>query len=324
VSAAEPTLERPSFLVTVDAEGDDLWSRPRVVTTENARFLPRFQDLCERHGWRPTYLTTFEMAGCPEFRAFARAALRRDQTEVGMHLHAWNSPPDAPLTSDDHRRHPYLTLYPRDVMRAKIAYLTRTLEETFERPIRSHRGGRWALDEAYAGLLAESGYRVDSSVTPHLSWRRRTGDPYEAGAPDYSRFPETPYFLDLDDISRPGPSPLLEVPLTTCRISFDSRAGATPFLVRWLRPNGRNLRALLRVADQALEERRECLVFMLHSSELMPGGSPVLRSADDVEALYRDMGELFRALDGAVRGRTLSEFYLERVRRRDRSAAPEA
>jgi peptidoglycan/xylan/chitin deacetylase (PgdA/CDA1 family) len=316
------------LLVTVDAEGDDLWSRPRAVTTENARFLPRFQDLCERHGLRPTYLTAFEMAGSAEFRAFARGVLRRGQGEIGTHLHAWNSPPDVPLSDDDARRQPYLTLYPEPVMREKVARLSRTLEEAFEVPMRSHRAGRWGMNETYARILDELGYRVDSSVTPHVCWRRENGDAVERHAPDYSGYPETPYFVDLEDLRRGGPSSLLEVPVTTLRVPLRDgpagAAGATPFVVRWLRPNGRNARALLSLARQALEQRRPCLVLALHSSELMPGGSPTFARAEDVEALYRDLEALFTALAGGTRGATLEELHRELLERRASPAAAEA
>jgi hypothetical protein len=315
VSVGGRAPARPRFLVTVDVEGDDLWSRPRTVTTENGRFLPRFQDLCERHGWPPTYLATFEMATSPRFRAFAADVLRRDAAEIGMHLHAWNSPPATP--ADDHRRQPRLTDYAEDVMRAKVAHLTRVLEEAFERPVRSHRGGRWGFDERYARVLADRGYRVDSSVTPHVSWRRRTSESFDLSAPDYTGFPEAAYFVDLDDVSREGASPLLEVPVTTCRIPLtDGPRGsgdAVPAVVRWLRPNGRNRKALLWVARRALAERRECLVLVLHSSELMPGGSPALPRTEDVEALYADLAALFGELAGSVVGRTLAQFHDERV-----------
>ena len=33
---------------TIDTEGDNLWSRPRTITTCNSRYLPRFQALCKR------------------------------------------------------------------------------------------------------------------------------------------------------------------------------------------------------------------------------------------------------------------------------------
>jgi hypothetical protein len=42
--------QRPAFLITIDTEGDNLWSRPRTITTRNAHSLPRFQALCEKYG----------------------------------------------------------------------------------------------------------------------------------------------------------------------------------------------------------------------------------------------------------------------------------
>jgi hypothetical protein len=54
---------RAAFLITVDTEGDNLWARPRELTTHNAAWLPRFQALCERYGLKPTYLTAWEMGG---------------------------------------------------------------------------------------------------------------------------------------------------------------------------------------------------------------------------------------------------------------------
>ena len=50
-------MESPAFLITIDTEGDDIWGSHANVTTENARYLPRFQDLCRKHGFKPTYLT---------------------------------------------------------------------------------------------------------------------------------------------------------------------------------------------------------------------------------------------------------------------------
>ena len=118
--------ERAPFIVTVDAEGDDAWSRPARTETRNAAFLPRFQRLCERHGLRASWLAEHAMALDPAFREFGRDLLARGAGEIGMHLHAWETPPFTPLTDDDRRRQPYLTEYPDDVMRAKIERHTHT------------------------------------------------------------------------------------------------------------------------------------------------------------------------------------------------------
>src|SRR6184192_4441689 len=96
-------MSETAFIITIDTEGDNLWSQPRVITTHNARFLPRFQSLCERFGFRPVYLTNYEMAICDVFVEFGRDVIARRAGEIGMHLHAWNSPPLLPLTDDDWR-----------------------------------------------------------------------------------------------------------------------------------------------------------------------------------------------------------------------------
>jgi hypothetical protein len=319
------TGQRPSFLVTIDTEGDNLWARPKTVTTRNARFLGRFQRLCESYGLRPTYLVTWEMADAAEFRDFACDVLERGAGEIGMHLHAWSTPPHTPLTEDDDRHLPYLIEYPRSQMAAKIAALTDKLEDTFRTPITSHRAGRWGFDATYATLLAARGYRVDCSITPGVSWASSPGDPRGHGGPNYAGYPSSAYRLDLDDISESGHSGLVEVPVTTFRVHrrtptdwarrrLEHRRLAALGMERlfprahWLRPDGRNGRRLPRLLDSARAERRDYVQFMLHSSELMPGGSPRFRSARSVEALYQDLERLFSAAAGCFVGRTLGEY----------------
>jgi len=121
-------MTRHAFLITIDTEGDNLWRNHRSITTENTGYLPRFQALCERYGFKPTWLTNYEMATDPAFVEFGKDVIARKQGEIGMHLHAWNSPPEAPLTDDDWRWQPFLIEYPDAVLRDKVAYMTDLLE----------------------------------------------------------------------------------------------------------------------------------------------------------------------------------------------------
>lgn len=324
---------KPYFLITIDTEGDDLWSRPRVITTRNADYLERFQLLCESHGLRPTWLADHEMIQAPRFRRFARAVLEAGTAEIGMHLHAWNSPPVKPLTKDDFVSQPYLLEYPPDVMREKIHALTARLEDVLGVKMVSHRAGRWGLDERYAEMLIEEGYSVDCSVTPLVSWRASLGSPTSGGGPDYRLFPRHPYWLDPGDISKPGASPLLEVPVTVVAgwpTAFSSFAAACERLPRpvsslasfsrraarrlvpetvWLRPNGRNVQHLLRALRRVVAERMPHAQFVLHSSELMPGGSPTFTTMDRIERLYGDLDRLFGEARTLFQGATLAEFH---------------
>lgn len=316
--------QRPSFLITVDTEGDNLWSRPRTITTYNARFLPQFQRLCETYALRPTYLVNYEMGCDPAFQEFARDIVRRDAGEIGMHLHAWNTPPMVSATPDDFRYQPYLTEYPHDLIREKIQVMTDLLAQQIGVRAVSHRAGRWGMNNVYARALLEHGYLVDCSVTPLVSWRDHTGDPRGRGGPDYRAFPREPYFVDLDNVARPGKSCLLEIPMTI----VSSRPTRLPGLRRlverlprgrrvlerilpaaqWLRPNGRNGSVLLQIAHRAQREGWHHLQMMVHSSELMPGGSPRFRTLRDVQVLYRDLERLFELARSTCSAATLGEF----------------
>lgn len=339
-------MSLPAFLITIDTEGDNAWARPRIASTRNAAFLERFQDLCDSYGLKPTYLTNYEMVRCPTFRAFAQQILDRGTGEIGMHLHAWDTPPVLALTDDDLQHQPYLIEYPENVMREKVQTMTAILEETFGVKMISHRSGRWSFNETYARLLVEEGYGVDCSVTPLVSWAATPGSPSGHGGTDFRKFPSEAYWMDLSDISSPGDSPLLEVPMTVLpgessvfRTADRVLAGlpegmsavAQPVRkicnrisppVRWLRPNGRNRRHLLQVVRQVLAEKRPYAEFMLHSSEFMPEGSPTFRTEAQIEKLYADMEVLFEAVRGRFRGITLREFYFEMKRqRKDRVTA---
>jgi hypothetical protein len=310
------------FIITIDTEGDNLWARPREITTRNAACLPRFQSLCDRFRFKPVYLVNYEMAMSDGFVEFARDVIARNAGEIGMHLHAWNSPPLHPLTDDDFHHHPYLIEYPEQVMREKIKTLTRLLEDRFDRQMISHRAGRWAFNGRYAAMLIDEGYRVDCSVTPGIDWRGNPGDPGGSGGTDYTHFPDRPYFLNPSDTSVRATDALLEVPVT---IRSSSLYRTTPWAyripllrraankvsqgLRWLYPAKSTLETMLQMAHEARAEGAAHLEFILHSSELMPGGSPIFRSASDIERLYEDLAILFEDLSTWCRGATLREFH---------------
>jgi len=320
------------FLVTIDVEGDNLWDMPRQFETRNAAFIPRFQELCERYGLKPTYLSDYEMAMEPAYVAFGRDALARGTAEIGMHLHAWNTPPFYPLTETDASSAPYLIEYPRDVQRQKIAFMTGLLEDTFATKMRSHRAGRWAFDSFYASVLSEQGYGADCSVTPHIKWSRQEEGRTEICSVDYRAFPAQPYWLREHDPSLHGASSLLEVPMTVvnpapsplrafgisenAERSLGQRLARRFWPIQWLRPNGANLDAMRAILARARRENWRHVEFMLHSSELMPGGSPGFPTKDSIAKLYDDLEALFDFASQGFFGQTLDEF------RQDAAKAP--
>ncbi|HVN19424.1 MAG TPA: hypothetical protein VMU05_11640 [Dongiaceae bacterium] len=324
LARAVTAAKTPAFLVTVDTECDNAWERRKTVTTRNSWFIPRFQSVCEQYGLRPTYFTTYEMAICPVFRQFGQRVLELGRGEIGMHLHAWDSPPIVPLTDDDSCYHPYLIEYPEAIMRQKIAYLTHLLEGVFRTKMKSHRAGRYGLNTQYAQMLVEHGYTSDCTVTPLNSWAAHLGDPQKRGGPDFTDFPLTPYFVDLKNIGQPGASGLLEIPISAVRFgqgivgafkrSLPQRSIPTRILNRafpprcLLSPHKRNLGLLVRATERLLEEGRSCVHLSIHSSYLMPHGSPMFPESSDVEDLYSALHKVFSFAARHFKGMTVTEF----------------
>jgi len=317
-------MVKPAFIITIDTEGDNLWENHNLISTKNTHYLPRFQALCEKYAFKPVYLTNYEMAVDDDYVAFARDVIARGTGEVGMHLHAWNSPPLDPLTDDDWRYKPYLIEYPAGLIRSKVEFMTRLLEDTFQTKMLSHRAGRWAFNEYYAALLIEFGYAVDCSVTPKVNWQFSPGNPEGKGGTNYRDFPSHAYFMDEKNIARAGTSSLLEVPMTiqykhsglmnSLKSGYDRLRGKrrSPS-VNWLRPSGGNVESMKRVVRQSLDEGHDYVEFMLHSSEFMPGGSPTFATEQHIERLYQDLEQLFSWLSERTVGKTLAEYYWDKM-----------
>lgn len=315
----------PHLIISIDAEGDDLWSKPDCIETKNAMFIGRFQELCERYAFPVSYLTNYEMAMDECYQEFALDVIKRSVGEVGMHLHAWNSPPLFDLTGNDMRNQPYLIEYPKHVRKEKIRVMTLLLQEIFQAPITAHRAGRWAVNKDYIAVLTEYAYLVDCSITPNLSWKRKLGDPNGGGGPDYRRFPEDPYRMSAERIHKRSASGMLQVPMSIRKGSRNLRTEAlkegkrskldVSALLRslgktdWFRPTGSNRNHMLEMARQAVLESWPVLQFMLHSSELMPGGSPSFRDPHAIDMLYEDLDSVFDFAKDKFSGITLSGYW---------------
>ena len=307
------------FLISIDTEGDNLWrwDRKSPITTENVKYLPRFQDLCNKYGFKPTYLTNYEMAMDSGFVDFAKRGQQRGDCEVGMHLHAWNNPPyyELPVRNDMNPGKPFLIEYPEEIMEQKISVITDLLEQRFEcKPI-SHRAGRWATNKTYFELLNKYDYKADCSVTPLISWGNAPGQTQGSFGTDYSDYPRIAYCIP--------DTTLFEIPVTVKRdhrripnetgsirkawkLHKRARAG---YGYLWLRPDGNNLKDMLYLAEQVIKSPKDdYLMFMLHSSEFMPGGSPTFDTNEKIEKLYNDLEVLFSTISKNFKGMSIGEY----------------
>ena len=140
--------------------------------------------------------------------------------------------------------------------------------------------------------------------------------PGQTGLPgsDYSQSPEHPYEL------YPG---LLEVPMTirrTHRFAFDALHEPKDVLRQgkrfvkgqwqWLRPSknpsASALRGLLDDVDSSVDTYA---MFMIHSSELMPGGSPNFPDEESIDDLFAVIEKTFsHAAELGFKGQGMSGF----------------
>ena len=147
-----------------------------------------------------------------------------------------------------------------------------------------------------------------------------------AGGSDYRSYPDKPYLVEHNDSLDKGKNFLLEFPVTirklkwkgadTLRNLFSQNGiGALGYrflnhywpVISWLRPNGRNINAMLHLLDSVENEATPYAQFMLHSSELMPGGSPTFPTKKSIERLYEHLEILFSSASARFEGVSVKE-----------------
>lgn len=300
------------FIISIDTEGDNQWDHGRDLTVENIRYVPRFQELCERFHIKPTYVVTSEVCYDPFAREIFRDYISREVAEIGTHLHAWTTPPfeDKPGYRFNDPNHAFATEFPDDIISEKIRNLTGQIESSFGKRPLSFRSGRYGFNENVARILVENSYLVDSSVTPYSTWSEQKGLPGGSGGPVFLDRTPFPYLYTF------GNNSLLEIPITILPTRFPlnkHKSLAKYYFMHvensmflkvlrklffsnqplWLRPHEWMSTGLF---DELLNEAARLglpyLVMMFHSSELMPSCSIYRKDETAVEQLY-DMLESF-------------------------------
>ena len=290
------------FIITVDTEGDNGWGYHDgdVVKTENTLYIPRFQELCEKYGFKPVYLTNYEMICDDRFVDYIKPKALAGLCEIGIHVHAWNNPPLCALDRK-YDGNPYLIEYPADIMRKKFAVTYNLIKERIGIAPVTHRAGRWVMNDEYFRILEEFKIQVDCSFTPGISWATTPGATV-AGGSDYSR--------EKNGVKKIGK--VLEVPVTVMNLrqGDGTLKRKIKYLIKghqiWLRPAASSLNDMKRVINNS--KAYDYVEFMIHSSELMPGGSPYFINQADIDQLYYDMENLFIYAKKKYSGKTLKQY----------------
>jgi len=327
VTASEAASSNREVLlvVSVDTEEDN-WIPTRTgITLENIQELRRLAGAFDRWGVRATYFTTYQVAVQPRAVAVLREIAAGSAAEIGAHLHPWNTPPleEAPLP-----RNSVMKNLPRELQLAKLQRLTAALREAFGAAPTAFRAGRFGLGSDAVSALLSCGYRVDSSVTPFVSWEAFDDGPTFVGAPLNA------YRIGAgQDVRVPAPhGSLVEIPVTCGYTRLSSlrwpivhrvlraraaRAVRVPGLLARLgiakltilTPEFESVRDMLALSQGALAGGVRHLHLFFHSVALRPGLSPWTSSAESVERVYATIERYLEGLSKmvSVRFATVSE-----------------
>lgn len=301
-------IKEKSFIITVDTEGDNLWSYQEgdVVKTENSLAIPRFQELCEKFQFKPIYLTNYEMINDNRFVDYIKDKVHNGLCEIGIHIHAWNNPPYYKLEKK-YNGNPYLIEYPEDIMRAKFEMTYNLIKERIGITPISHRAGRWAMDNRYFDILKDFNIKIDCSYTPGINWNNAAGKTINCGS-NYSHINQHTHYIN----------DVLEVPMSIRKIHYLKTGNIKSKLKTlikgnyiWLRPAISSIEEIKLLCNKISKESdTDYLEFMVHSSELLESASPYFKDNKDIENLYSNLEELFKYVSRmGYKGKTLIDYY---------------
>jgi len=303
--------------VTIDVEEEGLFRNaydPGNASVANVPELHRLDAVFREFGIRPTLLVTYRVACQSPNQEFLLDLQDRWKAEIGAHLHHWNTPPLQTLPHPD----PVPSqLIPAELLQAKMDSLLELLRAMRVSPV-SFRMGRFNMGSGMFSVLERTGFKVDSSMAPLRRYY---------GGPDHLFVPVDPYFPDPADPRRRGTSWIVEAPITIVPITgrlgqrldglrewdivpdrwiswFAMNLGSLPVQPAWT-----GLRRLKAAAVLHQMRGGRVLTMFFHSSELMPGATPLHRTDEEVNQFVEKLRRFFSWLFGrfAVDSVTLSE-----------------
>lgn len=331
------------LVVTVDVEEDQWGIVPHGrATARNVHRLPILQKLLNEFGIIPTYLLSYPVMRDPGAVEILREIFEAGECEIGAHCHPWNTPPyEEPLT----KHNSMLCNLSPTLQFQKLQRLHEAIQDNVGVAPLAFRSGRWGFDAEVARNIMRLGYRIDTSVTPYTSWAQASG-------PDFSGISPQPYSFTPDVLPDGSFSDMLtEIPATIGYLhgEFGACAEWVKTLTRgplrgfklssllsranllrkvWLSPEMETSSRMMQLVRQMRVQGYELLNLVFHSSALLEGCGPFVRSRSDERAFLRRVSTfLHHALkDGVVfvplseAARDISPIAGEAVATRDSSS----
>lgn len=314
-----PAATKPLLLVVIDTEEEFDWAKPHDRASRSVACIGeqhRAQAIFARYGIVPTYVVDHPVATTRASAAIFRAWSAAGDCVVGTHLHPWVN---APEVEEVTARNSYPGNLPPELEREKLRVLTAAIADNIGVQPTIYKAGRYGLGANSAAILADLGYEIDLSVVPDTSFA-------EDGGPDFRGLPDEPFWFGPD-------GRLFEIPLTRGFPGALSRWGrelyeavSTPLGLRLrlpgilsrlrlleriqLTPEGVTAEENIRLVRHLLRGGRRVFTYAYHSSSLLPGGSPYVRSADERNQFLSEMNKFFNVFFNEFGGEAATPYQI--------------
>lgn len=317
------------LLISIDVEEDDWgdYHRREDCNLSNIRELKNLQKLFERYVIKPTYLINYPVAKDEVSIEFFKTLLKEGLAEIGAHIHPWNNPP---FEEEIKKYNSMVTNLPFDLKKRKIIALTDMIEQKLSIRPKSFRGGRFCFNDMILSILTELDYLVDCSVTPFVNWKK------DYGGINYRGYPYYPYKIkivkEINNHHEEGA--FMEVPVTIGfnRLPFKlydyiynflgakilrifrlrGLAHRIGLLKRiWLNPEMSSFDEMKQLSNTFIKMGIPVLNMAFHSTSLVPGLTPFVRTAKDREEFFMRLELFFEWLysNYDTKSVTLTEYY---------------
>ena len=311
---------RPILSVVIHTEEEFDWSQPydrKATGVSHMRHIDRAQSIFDAFGIVPNYVVDYPIASQAEAVSPLKAYAGAGKALIGAHLHPWVSPP---FDEDVNVRNSYPGNLPATLEKEKLRLLTDRITESFGiRPL-TYLAGRYGFGPNTAAILEELGYEVDISTAASIDY---SGD----GGPDYSNFTSDPYWFGRE-------RRLLGLPGSGGYVGR-LRAGGTPLYRQltqpWLRkarisgavarlrllerirlsPEDYSEAEMRRLTQSLLADGVRIFVFSFHSPSVMPGGTPYVKNAADLERFLDKCRRYFDFFMGKLGGTAMTPLEIK-------------
>lgn len=301
-----------TFCITIDTEPDcDIhWKRSHPLSFESVLSgIPEIlRPMWNLYNIKPVYFVSPEAINEEQCCRVLRNEIKLG-AEIGAHLHSEYIEPQARYSKSDGTisyEFPCLA-YSDDIEFEKIKNLTSLIKQKLNIQPVSYRAARYGADLATIKSLEKLGYKVDSSVTPNINWSA-------AGGPNHSAAPKQPYFVNHENLYRPGNMKILEVPITISKKRLPFLPDKWQFY-RWLRPSIMTAFEMKTIVNEFLAAfENPVLNMMFHSMEIIPGKSPFVRTKlGQKHSLHRLEKIIQYVMGKGFESKTLDMIYNEAI-----------